>query len=283
MASYVQKMAYLKTFCGGRYVMVLNMKKILIAVGGVVLVAALIIGCVFLVSSLSSGKNDSDELNWNSLVLSSKLPATDAEYGVVNYDSITQLDVKITDVEFSFYENYVNSCVEMGYTIDSDEDDITYKASNEDGYFLMLYYSKTAGDMTIVLNNPDATSSNKEADYVTEQGVSGDWNYRIWASGTVECWGLISAEVKKVAETKNIEGLTHFNFEIPKPSFLSDDVGVLQVTPNHWACVSAQGQDYGTIFGCKVYGRTVDMAHIKVGSKVELNIYYIGTVADSAK
>lgn len=32
----------------------------------------------------------------------------------------------------------------------------------------------------------------QERDYIVEQGESGDWTYRKWASGVAECWGTHS-------------------------------------------------------------------------------------------
>lgn len=262
--------------------MVLSAKKILIAVGAVVLGIALILLSVFAISSLS--KNGTEEFSWNSIVLSSKLPNPNVEDAKVNYDSITQLDVKLNDVKFSFYEKYKDDCIKMGYTVDAEDDDVTYKASNEDGYLLMLYYSKTAGDMTVVLNNPATSGSNvssKIADYVVEQGVSGEWNYRKWASGTVDCWGVISASIKDITEANNMKGMTYCKFELAKPSFVSDALTSIQVTPSNWRCIGAQATDYGTYFGFTVYGRTINMTEYEIGDTISLNIHLTGVLKDA--
>ena len=40
-----------------------------------------------------------------------------------------------------------------------------------------------------------ATKAEATKDYITEQGVSGKWTYRKWASGAAECWSTFSTDV----------------------------------------------------------------------------------------
>lgn len=47
----------------------------------------------------------------------------------------------------------------------------------------------TTAEVTSFVNSLDLTGS-KAADYIVEQGTSGIWTYRKWASGIAECWGI---------------------------------------------------------------------------------------------
>ena len=41
----------------------------------------------------------------------------------------------------------------------------------------------------------DGASASFQADYIVEQGTSGNWTYRKWNSGISECWATVSVEV----------------------------------------------------------------------------------------
>ena len=44
------------------------------------------------------------------------------------------------------------------------------------------------------------TDDTTEKDYIVEQGVSGMWTYRKWASGIAECWGVQDVDVPSVTK-----------------------------------------------------------------------------------
>ena len=60
------------------------------------------------------------------------------------------------------------------------------------------------------------------ADYIVEQGKSGVWTYRKWASGVAECWGQPS---KSVASSGTFLGANAYstNFALPSGLFVSVD------------------------------------------------------------
>lgn len=50
-----------------------------------------------------------------------------------------------------------------------------------------------------------ATSTIKaEADYIVEQGTSGNWTYRKWNSGWAEAWGVVSLASAAFSASGNI-------------------------------------------------------------------------------
>ena len=49
------------------------------------------------------------------------------------------------------------------------------------------------GDGTVRYRTPAELLADLGADYIVEQGISGGWRYRKWASGLAECWGEVAA------------------------------------------------------------------------------------------
>lgn len=48
------------------------------------------------------------------------------------------------------------------------------------------------GDGTVRYRTPAELLADLGADYIVEQGISGGWRYRKWASGLAECWGEVA-------------------------------------------------------------------------------------------
>lgn len=48
------------------------------------------------------------------------------------------------------------------------------------------------GDGTVRYRTPAELLEDLGADYIVEQGISGGWRYRKWASGLAECWGEVA-------------------------------------------------------------------------------------------
>ena len=90
------------------------------------------------------------------------------------------------------------------------------------------------------------------ADYVVEEGTSGIWRYRKWASGIAECWGRSDSVTKSIA-TEWGTLFTHDNaipsYEYP---FTFASMPVLSITPvkagspNFWTFVGASASESQT-------------------------------------
>lgn len=65
-------------------------------------------------------------------------------------------------------------------------------------------------------------------DYVLEQGTSGIWTYRKWASGVAECWGKPS---QSVASSGTVLGAYAFAARFPVPAGLFASVTEVNVNP----------------------------------------------------
>lgn len=60
----------------------------------------------------------------------------------------------------------------------------------------------------------------KVADYIVEQGISGDWNYRKWANGIAECWCKLEVTLKAYSEHSYFY-LYNTDIEFPEGLFIS--------------------------------------------------------------
>ena len=78
------------------------------------------------------------------------------------------------------------------------------------------------GDGTVRYRTPAELLADLGADYIVEQGKSGVWTYRKWASGVAECWGQ---PAKSVASSGTFLGANAYstNFALPSGLFVSVD------------------------------------------------------------
>lgn len=74
----------------------------------------------------------------------------------------------------------------------------------------------------------DAINSGGSADYIVEEGTSGIWTYRKWASGIAECWGTASYSGSWTA-WGSLYALSFNNINYP---FTFYEVPIVQYTPN---------------------------------------------------
>ncbi len=71
--------------------------------------------------------------------------------------------------------------------------------------------SSTRAQIDSVISTYESTY---EKDYVIENGTSGNWTYRKWASGKAECWGYPSVSAAAPTKYSNLyfSGLHDFSF-----------------------------------------------------------------------
>lgn len=83
--------------------------------------------------------------------------------------------------------------------------------------------------------------------YVTESGTDGIWTYRIWSDHTIECWGMISAELAAADRADGgvyCTGNTDFAAQTYPMRFASVPVCVpLPNIPGAWLRVAEAGTD----------------------------------------
>lgn len=139
-----------------------------------------ILGCILIIPFISlsdvsiggnSFKEKIEDLIWSDYVLSEKLPEPKTLKGKLNYDSSSSLSIDIVGVDKNEYKNYVNACKDKGFTIDSYNSSDSFRAKNEDGYSLYVYYDDRDKEYSISLHEPEKETTNeptKETENKTE-------------------------------------------------------------------------------------------------------------------
>ena len=121
-------------------------------------VFVILLSMVMLVSLLSAcgSKADKADIKWSDFELGDKLPALEKVRGEVTVDSKSLLSARIDDITKAQFRSYRDSCIEKGYTIDSEESEDVYDAFNGEGYQLRLVYSDYDGEeLSIHLTAPE--------------------------------------------------------------------------------------------------------------------------------
>lgn len=123
------------------------MKKTLAAVLAVLMSVSLT-GCGFLGSK-------TDKIAWkDEIVLAEKLPERADDSGKIYTNSKSELWLNVNKVTPKQYYEYVDACKKIGYTIESEEDDDSFNAYDQNGYKLELNFYETSAYMSIKLSAP---------------------------------------------------------------------------------------------------------------------------------
>lgn len=97
-------------------------------------------------------KADKEEsFQWNEAVSKEELPEPKSKTGSFSTNTKRYLSVDIDDTSAPDYYDYVDACKEAGYSIEAEEEDLSYDAYNEEGYRLSLSYDESDRQMRIIL------------------------------------------------------------------------------------------------------------------------------------
>lgn len=94
-----------------------------------------------------------EKVKWSSLGLGEYLPEPTKGQVKVGSDLEDYLSLSIDDVKSSYYEKYLDMCIDKGYTIESRKTGSRYEAFNSEGYELSISYS--SDDIHITLKAPE--------------------------------------------------------------------------------------------------------------------------------
>lgn len=108
-----------------------------------------IIVVVGVIGSLDGG---GEKIKWSDMELGYMLPEPPANKGNLYDNSDEQLWVTYNDVTDAEYNDFLDECKDMGFTIDADKTSSSYKAYNEEGYSLDI--SHYSDELSINLKAP---------------------------------------------------------------------------------------------------------------------------------
>lgn len=117
------------------------------------------IALIAIISAIPKGKGrderieDSDEkIEWSKIELRDQLPEPPSSKGTLYENSDEEFWVSLDGVTDDQYNDYLDACVDKGFTVDADKSSYSYEAYNADGY--SLYMSHIGDGLSITLEAP---------------------------------------------------------------------------------------------------------------------------------
>lgn len=95
-----------------------------------------------------------EPIEWDKRAISAHLPKPKSEYGSFEVDNNERIEFILSDNSSNDYEDYKNSCINYGYTIDSETSADSYEAYNDDGCFVWLKYNEYNKEISVHFKYP---------------------------------------------------------------------------------------------------------------------------------
>ena len=92
---------------------------------------------------------------WPTSGINTVLPQPKSDKGDI-FDTAEHFSIDVNETTEQDYVDYIDACVEKGFTIEAVRTSMNYDAYNEDGYKLSAYYFKSSQSMSINLDAPEA-------------------------------------------------------------------------------------------------------------------------------
>lgn len=109
---------------------------------------------IAIMAALGSCGGGGEKITWEDLILGEQLPEPASNKGRIVVDSEDSLSVSVEKITKDDYKDYVEACEEFGYTVESKKDENSFKAFNEEGYSLDLWYMESSEELNISLDAP---------------------------------------------------------------------------------------------------------------------------------
>lgn len=110
------------------------------------------IALIVIIKATSGGKSKGEKIEWSKIELRDQLPEPPSNKGTLYENSDEEMRVSLDGVSDDQYNNYLDACVEKGFTVDADKSSYSYKAYNADGYSLDM--SRFGDGLSITLKAP---------------------------------------------------------------------------------------------------------------------------------
>lgn len=110
------------------------------------------IALIAVISAISGGKSKGEKIEWSKIELRDQLPEPPSNRGTLFENSDEEFWVSLDGVSDDQYNDYLDACVDKGFTVDADKSSNSYKAYNADGYSLDM--SHIGDGLSITLKAP---------------------------------------------------------------------------------------------------------------------------------
>lgn len=99
--------------------------------------------------------NNAETLNWADIILCDIIPEPDSHICEIYSNSDKHLSLYILNTSSTQYINYVDACIEKGFTVEAEQSSGAYDAYSQDGYKLALDYYESKNEMSINVDAPE--------------------------------------------------------------------------------------------------------------------------------
>jgi len=96
---------------------------------------------VVLIFSVTACGGDGEKFDWSDMELSNMLPEPESNLAEIQTNLDNELWITIFKITENQYKDYIKACEAQGFTVDSEENSISYNAYNREGYNLDLTFS----------------------------------------------------------------------------------------------------------------------------------------------
>ena len=110
------------------------------------------VALIAIISAISGGKGKGEKIEWSKIELRDQLPEPASNRGTLFENSDEEFWVSLDGVSDDQYNDYLDACVDKGFTVDADKSSYSYKAYNADGYSLDM--SHIGDGLSITLKAP---------------------------------------------------------------------------------------------------------------------------------
>ena len=110
------------------------------------------VALIAIIRAISGGKGKGEKIEWSKIELRDQLPEPPSNRGTLFENSDEEFWVSLDGVSDDQYNDYLDACVDKGFTVDADKSSYSYKAYNADGYSLDM--SHIGDGLSIKLKAP---------------------------------------------------------------------------------------------------------------------------------
>lgn len=110
------------------------------------------VALIAIISAISGGKGKGEKIEWSKIELRDQLPEPPSNRGTLFENSDEEFWVSLDGVSDDQYNDYLDACVDKGFTVDADKSSYSYKAYNANGYSLDM--SHIGDGLSITLKAP---------------------------------------------------------------------------------------------------------------------------------
>ena len=98
--------------------------------------------------------SENEDFYWPAAIYAEKLPDPGATGGKYRINSDNEVDAEIHKYSLKKFHDYKNKCIEKGFIIDGINETNSYKAFNEEGFYLEIAFHDYSNEMDINLKRP---------------------------------------------------------------------------------------------------------------------------------